>query len=364
MRATAVTGALGLEVPVVQAPMGGGPTTPALVAAVSDAGGLGSVAAGYLPAARLEDELSAVRRLTSRPFAVNLFAATGRPATPEELAAARAVLDPLRRQFGLPGVDDLSVELPDLAEQVAVIESDRPAVVSFTFGLLPAPLVDRLHAAGCVLMGTATTVDEAVALHDAGIDWVCAQGSEAGAHRGTFLGDEATGAVGTVALVPQVCDAVPVPVIAAGGIMDGRGLAAVLVLGASAAQLGTAYLRCPEAGTPAPWRRALASAGDTSTALSAAVTGRTARGIRNRLMSLLEAVEPRPPYPALHAMTADLRRAAAAADDPELMSLWCGQGVRLGHEQPAGDLTRRIAEQAAGLLPVADRSPVGPGRAR
>lgn len=156
--------------------------------------------------------------------------------------------------------------------------------------------------------------------------------------------------VGTLALVPQVRDAVPVPVVAAGGVMDGRGLVAVLALGASAAQLGTAFLRCPEAGIADPWRRALARAGDTSTSLSASLTGRTARGIASRLMHVLDAAEPLPPYPVLHSMTAELSRAAAAAGDAELMSLWCGQGVALGTDLPAGGLVARIAAEADAVI--------------
>jgi nitronate monooxygenase len=188
-----------------------------------------------------------------------------------------------------------------------------------------------------------------VAVVSSGADLVCAQGSEAGAHRGTFLADADQSLIGTLALVPQVCDAVDVPVLAAGGIMDGRAVAAVIGLGAGAAQLGTAFLRCPEAGTSAPYRRALAAATETSTAVTTAITGRMARGIENRLMRDLRDVAALP-YPVMHALTADLRRRAAERDDPELMSLWCGQGIRLGTELPAGDLVRRLAGDAASTI--------------
>jgi nitronate monooxygenase len=197
-----------------------------------------------------------------------------------------------------------------------------------------------------VLVGTATTVEEAVAVEASGADLVCAQGSEAGAHRGTFLAAAEQSLVGTLALVPQVCDAVGIPVVAAGGIMDGRGLAAVLGLGAGAAQLGTALLRCPEAGTAEPYRRALATAAETSSAVTAKITGRAARGIENRLMRALRDV-PVPPYPVMNTLTADLRRRANECGEPDLMSLWCGQGVRLAAEVPAGDLVRRLVDDAA-----------------
>ena len=343
---TAVTDRLGISVPVILAPMGGGPATPGLVAAVSEAGGLGSLAGGYLSPARLREEIRAVRRATPRPFAVNLFAPT--PVTPasEEVEEALRRLEPLRRELGLAPRPEPRPFAEDFEEQLAVVVDEGVPVFSFTFALLPPGAVERLHAAGCTVIGTATTIEEAVALEASGVDLVCAQGSEAGAHRGTFLGRPEQAVVGTVALVPQVCDAVDVPVVAAGGIMDGRGVAAALALGADAAQLGTAFLRCPEAGTSPAHRRALAGAAETSTALTSGITGRTARGIENRLMREL-AGGAVPAYPVMHTLTSELRRAAAERGEPELMSLWCGQGVRLGTELPAGELVERIAAELA-----------------
>ncbi|HET9772278.1 MAG TPA: nitronate monooxygenase [Acidimicrobiia bacterium] len=347
---TEVVERLGIELPIVGAPMGGGPSTPALVAAVSEAGGLGSLAGGYLSPDRIRADIQAVRELTSKPFAVNLFAPTPVDPTEAELEAALAALEPLRLELGLPargGAGGPWAE--DFDAQVAVLVEERVPVTSFTFGLLPASAVAALRDAGSILVGTATTVDEAVALESAGADLVCAQGSEAGAHRGTFLAPAEQSLVGTLALVPQVCDAVAIPVMAAGGIMDGRGVAAVLGLGAGAAVLGTALLRTPEAGTSAPHRRALAAATETSTAVTTAITGRAARGIENRLMRDLRAV-PVPGYPAMHTLTSELRRRAAERDEPELMSLWCGQGIRLATELPAAELVRRIADEAAATI--------------
>src|SRR5688572_22547485 len=279
---------LGIDLPIVGAPMGGGPSTPALVAAVSETGGLGSLAGGYLSAERLRADIRAVRELTSRPFAVNLFIPTPVEPTAQELETSLRALEAFRSELGLPArpaTDGRWAE--DFDAQVAVLVEERVPVTSFTFGLLPEAAVAALHDAGSVLVGTATTVDEAL--------------------------------VGTLALVPQVCDAVGLPVIAAGGIMDGRGIAAVLGLGAGAAVLGTAFLRTPEAGTSPPHRRALASATETSTAVTAAITGRAARGIENRLMRDLRDVSV-PGYPVMHTLTSELRRRAAERDQPDLMS--------------------------------------------
>src|SRR5438309_4556555 len=252
---------LGIRLPIVGAPMGGGPSTPALVAAVSEAGGLGSLAGGYLSPDRLRADIAAVRAATSKPFAVNLFVPTPVAPTGEELEAALAALEPYRLELGLPARPAAGGPWSeDFEAQLAVVVEERVPVTSFTFGLLPPAAVAALHDAGSLLVGTATTVEEAVAAEASGADLVCAQGSEAGAHRGTFLGAAEQALIGTLALVPQVCDAVQVPVIAAGGIMDGRGVAAALGLGAGAAALGTAFLRCPEAGTSATYRRALATA--------------------------------------------------------------------------------------------------------
>ena len=341
---------LGIRLPIVAAPMGGGPSTPALVAAVSEAGGLGSLAGGYLSPDRLRAEIAAVRDATDQPFAVNLFAPTPVEPTAEEVEAALAALAPYRMLLQLPARPTAGGPWSeDFDAQLAVVVEERVPVVSFTFGLLPAAAVAALHDTGSLLVGTATTVEEARSVAASGADLVCAQGSEAGAHRGTFLGPPEEALIGTLALVPQVADAVAVPVIAAGGIMDGRGVAAVLGLGAGAAVLGTAFLRCPEAGTSAPYRRALAAATETATAVTTRITGRAARGIENRLMRELRDVAV-PPYPVMHTLTAELRRRAAERDEPDLMSLWCGQGVRLATERPAGELVRRLADDAAATI--------------
>ena len=341
---------LGISVPIVGAPMGGGPSTPELVAAVSNAGGLGSLAGGYLAPERLAADIAAVRKLTDRPFAVNLFVAATEEPTSEQIEAALLALERYRLELRLPARPIAEGPwAPDFDAQVAAVVEARVPAASFTFGLPSAAQTAALHDAGSVVVGTATTVEEAVAVEASGADMVVTQGSEAGAHRGTFLGDSEHALIGTLALVPQVCDAVGVPVLAAGGIMDGRGVAAVLGLGAGAAVLGTALLRTPEAGTSAPYRRALATAAETSSAVTTRITGRAARGIENRIMRELRDVGV-PPYPVMHTLTSELRRKAAERDDPDLMSLWCGQGVRMATEEPAAHVVARVVDEAAEVI--------------
>ena len=233
----------------------------------------------------------------------------------------------------------------------------RPAVASFTFGILDAAQVARLHAAGCLVVGTATTVAEARAWAQVGADVVCASGTEAGGHRGTFLGDFTASQVGTLALVPQCVDAVDIPVIAAGGIMDGRGIAAAQALGAQAVQMGTAFLACPESGIGPAYRQALAQAQDTDTRLTRVFSGRPARGIVNAMMEALAAEEDRvPAYPVQNALTGALRRAAAAQGRTSHLSLWAGQGVGAARAMPAGELVAVLTDEwhtACGRLAAA-----------
>lgn len=334
---------LGIGTPVIQAPMGGGPSTVELAAAVSNAGGLGSLAGGYLAAEQLRDEIRRLRTMTERAFAVNLFAPESVDVPDADIDAAIALLAPIRRELGLAPTLTVTSWAQPFDEQLAVVLEERPPVLSFTFGPLPGDAMRALDGAGIVTMGTATNVAEAVALVDAGCDLVCAQGAEAGGHHGSWLAPAEESLIGTMALVPLVCDAVAVPVVAAGGIMDHRGVAAALALGAGAAQMGTAFMLCPEARTAAPHRRAMASANETDIAVTTEVTGRLARGVRNALMNRLRGAAV-PPYPVMNALTSELRKTAAARDDHDAMSLWCGQAVRLARPVPAADIVRTIAD--------------------
>lgn len=304
---------LGLRYPVIQAPMAGGYSTPALVAAVSAAGGLGSIAGAMSTPEQLRTAIADVRSRTTAPFAVNLFAPLPAPAT-ERVAQWSALT-------GVPFT--ASPVVPDVAEQLAVIAAERVPVFSFTFGIPPLAGVEAIR------VGTATTVAEAVALERAGVDAVVAQGYEAGGHRGTFLEPVDRSLIGTLALVPQIVDAVSVPVIASGGIMDGRGIAAALALGAQAVQLGTAFLRCPEAGSPDRHRTSLG----TDTIITRVLTGRPARAVRTPLVDWLEASGQEPPdYPLPRALS------------PEAPML-AGQAGGLARSMPAGDLVRALAAE-------------------
>jgi nitronate monooxygenase len=317
-RETAFARRIGLRTPIVQAPMAGGMTTPRLVAAVAEAGGLGTVAGAMLGPDDLRAQIREVRSLTDRPFAVNLFAPLPPPSR-----------DRVTEWAGLLGVPVPEPRpAPVFADQLAVLADERVTVVSVTFGIPPTGDLDA------VTMGTATSVAEAEALERAGVDVVVAQGYEAGGHRGTFIGAAERSLVGTVALVPQVVDAVSVPVLAAGGIMDGRGVAAAMALGAQGVQLGTAFLTCEEAGTSAAHKRALAG----ETTVTRVLTGRPARAVRTRVVDRLEqsGLEP-PDYPLPRRFLAD----------PPMLA---GQGGPMARSLPAGELVARLAAETDAAL--------------
>lgn len=342
--ASRVTDALGIVHPIIQAPMAGGTTTPALVAAVAEAGGLGSIGAGYLSPAAVTEAIAETRARTARPFAVNLFIPQPFTADAARIDRANGHLDAFRAELGLSRPDTPARYAPDFEDQFeAVIEAGVP-VFSFTFGALDAARIQRLQAAGTCVVGTATTVVEARHLEATGVDMIVAQGAEAGGHRGTFLGDAADGLVGTMALVPQVVDAVSIPVIASGGIMDGRGMAAARILGAEAVQMGSAFLACDESGAKPAHKQAVLVAGDTPTAVTRAFSGKPARGLRNRFIDTLGPFEHElPDYPVQNAWTKDIRATAGARDRPEFMSLWAGQAAGMARAEGAGALVARLA---------------------
>jgi nitronate monooxygenase len=353
---TGITRLLGCDLPIIQAPMAGGGDTPELVAAVGNAGAFGFVGAAYLDAEQILATAHSVRALTAYPFGMNLFA----PTAPPRDANVDAVIEhlmPYYAQLGLPPPPAPTAPRANaFAEQAAAAIESGASVLSFTFGLLPAGIVASAKARGVKLIGTATTVAEAIALEQSGVDAIVVQGSEAGGHRGTFLGDFAAAQVGTIALVPQVVDAVTVPVIASGGIMDGRGVAAALALGAGAVQLGTAFLTCAEAGVAEVYKDAILHAAETDTRVTRAFSGRPARGIVNRFMTEIEqAGDAIAPFPMQNALTRALRAAAATQGRAESLSLWAGQGVRLARRQKAAELVARLRDEtrvAIGRLPV------------
>ena len=340
--------ALNLHNPIIQAPLAGGGDTPELVAAVSNAGGLGFIGAAYLSPDQIGQTARAVKSQTTLPFGINLFAPSAPPALsiPTDVAIQRVA--PYFAELGLPAPSLPSGPSSTFSDQLAAALETGASVFSFTFGLLPADAIQSLKRKSIFVMGTATTVNEAIELEKSGVDAIIAQGSEAGGHRGTFLGDFSASMIGTISLVPQIVDAVRVPVIASGGIMDGRGIAAALALGASAVQLGTAFLTCKESGIPEAYREAILAAKEDHTRITRAFSGRPARGIVNRFMTEVESNDDGEailPFPLQNALTRPLRTAATKNGRAEFLSLWAGQGVRMARRQSAAELMSRLVQE-------------------
>src|SRR5277367_3577806 len=305
---------LELRHPILQAPLAGGGDTPELVAAVGEAGALGFIGAAYLTPAQIAAAAGAVRQRTKRPFGINLFAPVTAAPLPRDTGPARERLSSYFEELGLPPPGPVARPVDEFQEQVAAALESGGSVFSFTLGLPPKEVVDAIRARGMAFLGTATTVEEALANEKAGADAVVAQGSEAGGHRGSFVSSPEEGMVGTMALVPQMVDALRIPVVASGGIMDGRGIAAALALGASAVQLGTAFLTCDESGVPEAYRAAILAAREEQTRMTRAFSGRPARGIVNRFMREMEAggeADTILPFPFQNVLTRPLRAAAA-----------------------------------------------------
>jgi len=350
---TALTRRFELAYPVIQAPMAGGGDTPALVAAVAEAGALGFIGAAYLTVPQIVETARAVRERTKRPFGINLFAPQPMPELPQSPGPALERVAPFFAELGLPPPQLPAPAAGNFEAQLAAALDSGASVFSFTFGLMPASALKAARERRMFLMGTATTVEEAIALQKAGVDAVVAQGSEAGGHRGTFAGPVEGGMIGTVALVPQIVDAVKLPVIASGGIMDGRGIVAALALGASAVQMGTAFLTCTEAGVPDAYKEAILAAREHETRITRAFSGRPARGIVNRFMTEVEAAgapDAILPFPFQNMLTRPLRNAAAKQGKAAYLSLWAGQGVRLARRQSAAELVARLGREIDGVV--------------
>ena len=332
---------LGLTHPIIQAPMAG-VSTPAMAAAVSDAGGLGSIGIGAVDATGARAVIDAVRGLTSRPFNVNLFAhAPARPQPDVEQHWIEA-LTPLFRHYGVEPPLALREIYRSFAEDdamLAMLVEVRPAVVSFHFGLPDARRIAALKAAGCLLLATATSLDEALAARAAGIDAVVAQGIEAGGHRGMFDPDAPDAALGVLPLTRLLVAQAGLPVIAAGGIMDGRGIRAALDLGAVAAQLGTAFIACPESSADDAYRTALFSPAAHQTLLTRAISGRPARCLPNRFTTWgTQTARAVPDYPITYDAGKALNQAAKAAGEGGYGAQWAGQGAPLARALPAAEL--------------------------
>src|ERR1700694_2817254 len=340
------------EFPIVLAPMAGVMDTE-LVIAAAQGGALGSLPCAMLSVEKPREQVNIIRQRVSTPVNMNFFCHKAVDADPKREAGWRQRLAPYYKELGLdPAVPvNAANRAPFDAAMCELVEELKPEVVSFHFGLPDPALLRRVKAADCVVISSATIVREAIWLEENGADIIIAQGAEAGGHRGMFLTDNIAEQPGTFALVPQVVDAVKVPVIAAGGIADGRGIAAAFALGAAGVLIGSAYLRCPESKVIAPARVALAHARDDSTVITNVMTGRPARGVANRVMREVGPISPdAPAFPHAATGLAPLKAAAEKLGRVDFTNLWAGQAVRLGREMPAAELTRALAGAAVARL--------------
>jgi nitronate monooxygenase len=334
--------------PIVQGPTAGGNNTPAQVAAVSNAGALGSLACSLLPPDTIRAQTAQIRALTDKPFCLNFFVLETPKPSQDEVARAIEWLKPLWSSLGWTEFPMPAKWCEDFAAQFEALIELRPAVASFTFGILSAQQIQRLHEAGILVVGTITHAEEALEWQSRGADAVIASGTESGGHRGTFIGAQEDAKLTTFELLPRVVDAVTIPVIAAGGIMDGADIKRALDGGAQAVQMGTAFLVCDESNIQPDYKRRLLTAGVHPTRLTRTFSGRYARGLENRFMRELTAVEQQlPPYPIQNALTSPIRAEAAKRGETELMSLWCGTGVARARPMPAAKLIETLLAEIA-----------------
>jgi len=345
---------LGIKYPIIQAGMAGGATTPELVAAVSNAGGLGTLGAGYLSPHAIREAVREIRRLTDKPFAVNLMVTEPASADRDAIDKMQGILKRFEKDLGEPfSFENLSLDPQPFEEQLEIVLDEKVPVFSFTFGI-PKPFwLEKLKANGTVIIGTATNVQEGLALERAGVNAIVAQGSEAGGHRGTFFKNAENEGIGTMALIPQMVDRVKLPVIASGGIMDGRGVVASLALGAAGVQMGTAFLTSEESGIHPVYKEAIRQARDDQTVMTKAFSGKKARGIENQYIRVMRDFEADIlPYPIQNALTKPLRNAAKKHGNKEYMSLWAGQAASLSQNAPAKQIVENVVRDVERVLGI------------
>jgi nitronate monooxygenase len=348
-KTTDLTKKIGINLPIIQAPMAGGATTPQLVAAVSNSGGLGSLAAGYMAPDEIRQAIKKIRELTSKPFAVNLF-------VPEKHYASSAQIqkscDDINQTCRELSIEIFPIKEPyahSFEEQVSVIFEEKVPIFSYTFSLLNSDWVSRFKKNHIVLIGTATNLAEAQALKENGADIIVAQGSEAGGHRGTFLDKAENSLIGLMSLVPQLADIIKIPIIAAGGIMDGRCIAAALQLGATGVQMGTAFLTCHESGIPPIYKQVLLTQKKDKTVLTRSFSGKLARGIHNKFTDDLNQSNILD-YPIQNALTSIMRKAAISQNNSDFMSLWAGQSAQLCRDMDARQLVSHLVAEVESAL--------------
>jgi nitronate monooxygenase len=342
-----LTEILKIAYPIIQGPMSGA-STPALVAAVSNAGGLGSLGAAQMSPDQIRNSIVEIRSLTKNPFAVNLFVPENNNKPSKEMINhANKILNSFRKKLDIELSPDLKPLPFTFNEQLNVILEEKVPIFSFTFGIMSAEIIKQVKDKKIIVIGTATTTREAKLLEQTGVDIIVAQGSEAGGHRGSAADTQIEGAlIGGMALIPQIVDHVNIPVMASGGIMDGRGIAAALVLGASAVQMGTAFLTCRESGIHQQYREKLLASTDESTRLTRSFTGRYVRGINNQFIEEMKThQESILPHPWQRFLTRDIVSAATQQKNTEFMPMWSGQAASLCREISASDLISKLIEE-------------------
>ncbi len=339
-----LTERLGIKYPIIQAPMASA-TTPAMVIAASEAGALGSLGAAYMAPDEIRTAIRQIRKATKQPFQVNLFSPQKQHAlTESEIDQANEPLRSIRAELGIADPNSPPDFKDRFEDQLQVLLEEKISIVGFHFGLPHSEHLVEVKTSGAVLIGCATRVGDAVVLEESGADIVVAQGIEAGGHQGTFGSEEAPSMIGLMALIPQIVDAVSVPVVAAGGLMDGRGLAAVLALGASAGQLGTAFLASPESKAHESHKKLLVDGAVDETRITRAFSGRPARGIVNRMMEEVDAFPDHIlPFPYQHALTSRIRAVASEKNKSDFLSMWAGQGAKMARNLGTGDIIRALA---------------------
>jgi len=343
---TSLTKALGIQFPIIQAPMAGGATTPELIAAVSNAGGLGSLGAGYMSARDVRHAIKKIRTLTDKPFAVNLFIPGEYHSNDEQMQKACDRLEQACAELHLKVEPVKEPYAQSFEEQINVILEEKVPVFSFTFGLLDPTWISTLKAQHTMLMGTATTLKEARELEKSGIDMIVAQGREAGGHRGTFLGVAEEALLALPDLVSQLVDKLNTPIIASGGIMDGSGIADSLKLGATGVQMGTAFLTCPESGIHPKYKQTLLELDHDSTTLTRAFSGKLVRGIQNKFITRMDVDKNEIlDYPIQNVLTRSIRNKAKEENNTDYMSMYAGQSARLSRGLPVSELMEKLIDE-------------------
>lgn len=339
MRHIKLTERLGIQFPIIQAPMAGGATTPELVAAISNAGGLGSLAAGYMTPIEIKQAIKKIRELTNKPFAVNLFIPENHSATAEQIQKACNDINQCCVELDIENKPVAAPYAQSFEEQIKIIIEEKIPVFSYTFGLLDATWISQFKRNQTFLIGTATTLAEAKVLEESNIDAIVAQGSEAGAHRGTFLSEAEAALIELSSLITQLAAVIKIPIIAAGGIMNGKAIISAITAGASGVQMGTAFLTCPESGIPDVYKKILLNQQQDNTVLTRVFSGKLARGIRNKFINCMDNKKQNIlNYPIQNSLTTAMRKKAKEKNNTDFMSLWAGQAASLCRKISATEL--------------------------